>query len=63
MIICVVVMEFFIGTSGWMYGWNEKQSVDWYVANSGLNAVELNASFYPFRIQTTLSLGRLKEKS
>jgi len=41
-------MEVFVGTSGWMYSWNEKQSLDWYVENSGLNAVELNASFYRF---------------
>jgi uncharacterized protein YecE (DUF72 family) len=41
-------MEVFVGTSGWMYGWNEKRSLDWYVQNSGLNAVELNASFYRF---------------
>jgi uncharacterized protein YecE (DUF72 family) len=31
-----------------MYSWNEKQSLDWYVQNSRLNAVELNASFYRF---------------
>jgi uncharacterized protein YecE (DUF72 family) len=41
-------MEVFVGTSGWMYGWNKKRSLDWYVQNSGLNAVELNASFYRF---------------
>jgi len=41
-------MDVFVGTSGWMYNWNEKQNLDWYVANSGLNAVELNASFYRF---------------
>ncbi|MFB3889366.1 MAG: DUF72 domain-containing protein [Candidatus Bathyarchaeia archaeon] len=41
-------MEFFVGTSGWAYPWNEKRSLDWFVANSDLNAVELNASFYRF---------------
>jgi uncharacterized protein YecE (DUF72 family) len=41
-------MDFFVGTSGWYYSWNEKRSLDWFVANSGLNAVELNASFYRF---------------
>jgi uncharacterized protein YecE (DUF72 family) len=41
-------MEFFVGTSGWAYPWNEKRSLDWFVANSGLTAVELNASFYRF---------------
>jgi uncharacterized protein YecE (DUF72 family) len=41
-------LEFYVGTSGWFYPWNEKRSLEWYVANSGLNAVELNASFYRF---------------
>jgi uncharacterized protein YecE (DUF72 family) len=41
-------MKFFVGTSGWYYSWNEERSLDWFVANSGLNAVELNASFYRF---------------
>jgi len=41
-------VEVFVGTSGWLYDWNEEQSLDWYVGNSGLNAVELNASFYRF---------------
>lgn len=39
-----------MGTSGWSYDWNP-DGFDWYVENSGLNSVELNASFYrlPFR--------------
>ncbi|MGC9099052.1 MAG: DUF72 domain-containing protein [Candidatus Micrarchaeia archaeon] len=41
-------MELYVGTSGWLYSWNEGRSLDWYVASSGLNAVELNASFYRF---------------
>lgn len=41
-------MEFYVGTSGWSYSWNKAGNFDWYVANSGLNAVELNASFYRF---------------
>ena len=43
----------FIGTSGWIYDWNEWGNLDWYIRFSGLNAVELNASFYrfPFRNQ------------
>ncbi|MEZ0249325.1 MAG: DUF72 domain-containing protein [Thermoproteus sp.] len=40
-------MEVYVGTSGWLYDWNP-DSLDWYVSNSGLNAVELNASFYRF---------------
>lgn len=31
-----------------MYDWNSGGTLDWYLANSGLNAVELNASFYRF---------------
>ena len=38
----------FIGTSGWVYGWNLGGNLEWYIRNSGLNAVELNASFYRF---------------
>ncbi|MGC8538425.1 MAG: DUF72 domain-containing protein [Candidatus Micrarchaeia archaeon] len=41
-------MQFYIGTSGWMYDWNRENNFDWYYNNSGLNAVELNASFYRF---------------
>jgi uncharacterized protein YecE (DUF72 family) len=46
-------MEIYVGTSGWMYSWNEKGNLDWYIENSKLNAVELNASFYrlPFENQ------------
>lgn len=42
----------FVGTSGWSYDWNPN-GFDWYARNSGLNSVELNASFYrfPFRNQ------------
>ena len=31
-----------------MYDWNSEGTLDWYITNSGLNAVELNASFYRF---------------
>lgn len=41
-------MNIFVGTSGWSYGWNRGGSLDWYLKNSCLNAVELNASFYRF---------------
>jgi len=36
-----------------MYDWNVEGTFDWYVRESGLNAVELNSSFYrlPFRNQ------------
>ena len=41
-------MKIFVGTSGWSYGWNKGGNLDWYLKNSCLNAVELNASFYRF---------------
>ncbi|ACB40190.1 DUF72 domain-containing protein [Pyrobaculum neutrophilum] len=49
-------MEVFVGTSGWLYAWNLGRSLEWYVENSGLNAVELNASFY--RIPTERQAAR-----
>ncbi len=41
-------MKFYVGTSGWAYKWNKGGNLEWYLENSGLNAVELNASFYRF---------------
>lgn len=38
----------FVGTSGWYYSWNPEKKLEWYWKNSGLNTVELNASFYRF---------------
>lgn len=38
----------FVGTSGWSYEWNEEGNFKWYVEKSGLNAIELNSSFYRF---------------
>ncbi|RLE52926.1 MAG: DUF72 domain-containing protein, partial [Candidatus Methanomethylicota archaeon] len=40
-------VQVFIGTSGWLYSWNP-DGFKWYIRNSKLNAVELNASFYRF---------------
>jgi uncharacterized protein YecE (DUF72 family) len=41
-------MDCFVGTSGWSYSWNPEGSFDWFVTHSGLNAVELNMSFYRY---------------
>lgn len=41
-------MEAFVGTSGWLYSWNPDGSLDWFIRESGLNAIELNMSFYRF---------------
>lgn len=41
-------MQIYVGTSGWAYPvWNPS-GLEWYVKNSNLNAVELNASFYRY---------------
>ncbi len=44
-------MEFYVGTSGWSYEWNKGGDLSWYVDKSGLNAIELNASFYRFPLE------------
>jgi uncharacterized protein YecE (DUF72 family) len=41
-------LRIYVGTSGWLYDWNLGRNFDWYLENSKLNAVELNASFYRF---------------
>ncbi len=41
-------VKVYVGTSGWMYDWNKEGSLDWYIENTELNAIELNASFYRF---------------
>lgn len=38
----------YVGTSGWSYDWNQGNSLEWYVTESQLNAIELNMSFYRF---------------
>jgi len=47
-------MELNVGTSGWSYDWNRGGSPGWYAAESGLNAVELNGSFYRFPRESTV---------
>ena len=44
----------YVGTSGWSYDWNP-DGFDWYLANSNLNSVELNASFYRFPFPSMVS--------
>ena len=56
-------MEFYVGTSGWFYPWNEKRSLEWYTVNSGLNAIELNASFYRFPSLTAVESWAEKAQS
>jgi len=47
-------MDYYVGTSGWSYAWNPKRSLDWFIENTGLTAVELNASFYHFPSPTSI---------
>ena len=56
-------MRSYVGTSGWMYQWNEGSSLDWYAAESGLNAVELNSSFYRFPFPNQVKAWASKGKS
>jgi len=41
-------MKAYVGTSGWAYPMWNPDGLDWYVKNSGLNAIELNMSFYRY---------------
>ncbi len=56
-------MKVFVGTSGWLYSWNEGGSLDWYLKNSGLNAVELNFSFYRFPFPNQVKSWKEKGKN
>jgi uncharacterized protein YecE (DUF72 family) len=56
-------MREYVGTSGWMYSWNEGGSLDWYVRESGLNAIELNASFYRYPFPNQVKAWAEKGKS
>lgn len=56
-------MKIFVGTSGWYYEWNEKKSLDWFIENSKLNAIELNASFYRFPFPNMIKSWAKKGKS
>jgi hypothetical protein len=59
----VVCLEFYVGTSGWFYPWNEKRNLEQYVTNSGLNAVKLNASFYRFPFPAMVKFWGTKGKA
>lgn len=56
-------MEIFVGTSGWSYDWNPKRSIDWFIENTGLNAIELNASFYHFPLPVYVERWRKKSSN
>lgn len=53
-------MEIFVGTSGWSYDWNRGGDLSWYARESGLNAVELNASFYRFPFEAFIGRWRMQ---
>jgi uncharacterized protein YecE (DUF72 family) len=48
MLIITPMTRFYLGTSGWSYDWNTGNSLDWYITETQLNAIELNMSFYRF---------------
>jgi uncharacterized protein YecE (DUF72 family) len=52
----------YIGTSGWSYDWNKGNSLDWYITESQLNAIELNMSFYRFPYPTMVKSWAAKSK-
>lgn len=56
-------MKIYVGTSGWLYSWNEGKNFEWYVENSNLNSVELNASFYRFPFQNQIKGWANKSKN
>lgn len=49
-----------MGTSGWLYIWNVGGSLDWYIKNSALNAIELNMSFYRFPFPSAIKSWRAR---
>jgi uncharacterized protein YecE (DUF72 family) len=55
--------DFFVGTSGWAYNWNLGNSLDWYVKESGQNAIELNMSYYRFPFPNMVNSWAKKGKS
>jgi uncharacterized protein YecE (DUF72 family) len=55
--------EVYVGTSGWSYDWNLGNSLDWYVTESHLNAMELNMSFYRFPYPNMVKSWATKGKS
>ncbi len=55
--------ETYIGTSGWSYDWNLGNSLDWYVTESQLNAIELNMSFYRFPYPNIIKSWAVKGKN
>lgn len=56
-------MQIFVGTSGWFYDWNDDRTLDWYIKESLLNAIELNASFYRFPFPNQVKSWAKKGKS
>jgi len=55
------MLKVYVGTSGWMYDWNP-DGFEWFIRNSGLNAVELNSSFYRFPYSTQVKSWAKKSK-
>lgn len=56
-------MHIRVGTSGWLYPWNKGGSLEWYVKKSGMDAMELNSSFYRFPYPNQVKSWALTGKS
>ena len=56
-------MKVYVGTSGWYYEWNQAKTLDWFTANSRLNSIELNASFYRFPFPNMIKAWAKKGKN
>ena len=47
--IPLLMVKWYVGTSGWSYSWNKGNSLEWFLHKTGANAIELNMSFYRFQ--------------
>ena len=52
------MQKLYAGTSGWSYPWNP-DGLEWYI-DAGLNAVELNSSFYRFPYRNSIASWKRK---
>ena len=57
------MVKVYVGTSGWAYSWNRENTLDWYITQTTLNAIELNMSFYRFPYPTMVKSWAKKASS
>ena len=58
-----VMIQWYIGTSGWSYSWNKGNSLNWYLNQTGANAIELNMSFYRFPLTNIVKSWNAKSET